>query len=190
MVKRKQYLRRGLLLLAPVVCMGLVSAEAAIAAPNKAAQCDRLVTAANKMAPIAERFLQESQNFEKAANAAGDNGDLSAFQKAASKSAGIFNQLVTQLDRVTTEIRGVSLQDQSLINFKNEYVTIATSINSAFKDTIGALTTISKAQNSPAGLEVIQKASESLDRVANRMDGVAQKEDKLVDNFNRYCGAQ
>lgn len=181
---------RSLLVLAPIICLGLGGMETAIAAPNKTAQCDRLVTVANKMLPIAERFLRESQNFEKAADAAGDKGDFSAFQKAANKSAGSFDQLVIQMDRLTNEIRGVSLTDRTLLNFKGEYISIATSINAAFKDAAKALTTISKAQNSPQGIETIQQASDFLDQVANRMDGVAQKEDKLVDNFNRYCGAK
>jgi len=182
--------RRDLLVLVSAVCLGLVNVEIAIATPNKTAQCDRLVNTANKMVPIAEQFLQESQNFEKAANAAGEKGDLSAFQKAANKSAGVFNRLVTQLERVTSEIQGLSLADKTLLSFKNEYINVATSINSAFKDTIAALTTISNAQHSPAGLEVIQKASESLDQVANRMDSVAKSEDKLVDSVNNYCGAK
>ncbi len=182
--------RRDLLVLVSAVCLGLVNVEIAIATPNKTAQCDRLVNTANKMVPIAEQFLQESQNFEKAANAAGEKGDLSAFQKAANKSAGVFNRLVTQLERVTSEIQGLSLADKTLLSFKDEYINVATSINSAFKDTIAALTTISNAQHSPAGLEVIQKASESLDQVANRMDSVAKSEDKLVDSVNNYCGAK
>jgi Rad3-related DNA helicase len=156
---------------------------------NKASQCNKLSTTVNKIRPIAEKIQQEGKNFETAAKAAGAKNDLKAFKSAASTSASSFTGLIGQLDGLITEIKAIDLKDEKLVQLKERYVQNATSINTAFKDTSTALTSISKSDNSPKGLQDLQKAAGNLTQTASKMNSLVQEETKMVSDFNSYCEA-
>jgi uncharacterized coiled-coil DUF342 family protein len=170
-----------------VVLMILASALVGCA-ENKASQCNKLSSTVNKIRPIAEKFQQEGKTFETAAKAAGAKNDLKAFKSAASSSAESFTGLITQLDGLITEIKGVDLKDEKLVGLKQRYVDNATAINTAFKDTSTALTSISKIDESPKGLQALQKAAGNLTETASKMNVLVQEETKMVSDFNEYCG--
>lgn len=155
--------------------------------PSKVSQCNKLSNTVNKIRPIAEQFQQEGKNFEAAAKTAGAKNDLKGFKAAASNSANAFNQLISQLDGLVKEIQGVDLKDETLVGLQTRYVQNATAINTAFKDTSTALTTISKIENSPKGLKELESAGKNLSQTAGKMNTLVQEETRLVSDFNSYC---
>ncbi len=181
MIHFRPFAVRGILLVA-------IAATVAGCTPSKVSQCNKLSSSVNKIRPLAEQFQQEGKNFEAGAKAAGAKNDLKAFKTAAANSANTFSGLTKQLDALVQEIQGIDLKDETLVGLKTRYVANATAINASFKDTSTALTTISKIDNSPKGLQQLQQAASSLSQTAGKMNGLVQEESKLVGDFNNYCG--
>lgn len=155
---------------------------------SKASQCSKLSSAVNKIRPIAGQFQQEGKNFETAAKAAGAKNDLKAFRAAAATSAQGFSGLTGQMDGLIQEIQTLNLKDETLVGLQSRYVENAKAINSAFKETSTALTTISQIDKSPQGLKNLQQAAGTLTQTAGKMNTLVQEEGKMVTEFNAYCG--
>lgn len=154
---------------------------------SKASQCSKLSSAVNKIRPIAGQFQQEGKTFETAAKAAGAKNDLKAFKTAAASSAQGFEGLTGQLDGLIQEIQTLDLKDETLVSLQGRYVENAQAINSAFRETSTALTTISQIDNSPQGLKDLQQAAATLTQTAGKMNTLVQEEGKMVTDFNTYC---
>jgi hypothetical protein len=154
---------------------------------SKASQCGKLSASINKIRPLAEQFQQQGKNFETATKAAGAKNDLRAFKDAAGSSAKGFGDLTGQMDGLIQEIQSLNLQDETLMGLQRRYVENAQAINSTFKATSTALTTISQIDNSPQGLKNLQQAAGTLTQAAGKMNTLVQQEGKMVTEFNSYC---
>lgn len=157
---------------------------------SKSSQCSQLSSSINKIRPIAEQFQQQGKTFETAAQAAGAKNDLRAFKDAAGNSAKAFSDLTGQMDGLIQEIQGLDLQDETLIGIQRRYVDNAQAVNTTFKETSTALTTISQIDNSPTGLKNLQQAAGILTQTASKMSTLVQEEGKMVTEFNAYCEAK
>jgi hypothetical protein len=167
--------------------MALAIALSLSACNSKSSQCSNLSSSINKIRPIAEQFQQQGKNFETAAKAAGAKNDLKAFKDAASSSAKGFGDLTGQMDGLIQEIQSLDLKDETLSGLQRRYVENAQAINSAFKETSTALTSISQIDNSPQGIKNLQQAAGTLTQTAEKMNTLVQEEGKMVTEFNAYC---
>ncbi len=169
------------------VALPLAIATVLAGCSTKASECRKLSQAVNEIRPIAEQIQQEGKKFETSAKAAGAKNDLKAFKTAAADSAKAFDGLINQLNGLIGKIQGISLKDETLVGIKDRYVQNATAINESFKSTSQALTTISKIESSPKGLQELQQAANSLTQTASKMNTLVQEESKMVTEFNTYC---
>lgn len=169
-------------LLLPVAIAALLAS-----CSTKASECRKLSQSVNEIRPIADQIQQEGKKFEAAAKDAGVKNDLPAFKTAAADSAKAFDGLIGQLSGLISKIQDTSLKDETLVGIKDRYVQNATAINQSFQATSQALTTISKIESSPKGLQELKQAANSLTQTATKMNTLVQEESKLITEFSTYC---
>lgn len=166
---------------------GAIASTVLSCTPSKVSQCNQLSDSVNQMRPLAEQFQQENQNFDAAAKAAGARNDFNGVKAAAANAATAFGGISNKLDTLIQNIQTMNLQDEQLVSLKNRYVQNATAINNSFKEITNALTTVSKLENSPKGLQDLTTAGRTLTATAQKMSGLIQAETQLVADFNQYC---
>jgi phosphoenolpyruvate-protein kinase (PTS system EI component) len=166
----------------------LCSGTLAACTNSKAAQCNTLSTAVNKVRPISEQVQQEGKSFTTQATQA--RNDLKAYKTAAAVSANSFNAAVGQFNTVIQDIQAVNLSDETLNGLKQRYVQNATAISTALKETSAALEIISRVDSTPKGLKDSQQAVGQLAKVSTQMKTLTQEESRIVADFNAYCSAK
>ena len=171
-----------------ILLVGAIAAGLTACGPSKVDQCNSLSTPINKVKPTVEKFAQGGKNFEKEVQEAGQKKDLPKIQSLMKEYADGTRNLGKELDGLSKEIGGVSLKDETLIGFKDQYVKTLTGFNQEIGNLTTTLETMGKAKlDSPEGLAEFEKAGKSLDGSDVKVNALVTQESDTVSKFNTYC---
>jgi small-conductance mechanosensitive channel len=178
--------RHFLILLVTAIAGGLVACG-----PSKVDQCNGLSKAVNNVKPIADKFTQSSQAFEKESQTALSTKNFAQFQASLKKYSSGSKSLNQELDGAIKNVDAVDLKDETLVGLKKQYVQASNGLNQGIADLTKSLDKMSQAKlDSPDGVNILQQAGKELDATSNKMSGLVKQENETVSKFNKYCAGK
>ncbi|MBW4488083.1 MAG: hypothetical protein KME12_09860 [Trichocoleus desertorum ATA4-8-CV12] len=132
---------------------------------SKVVQCNKLIDVINKGQSLAS---------------SGINGNDPA----------AMNQLATNLDGLSKEIKGVQVQDAKLQEFQTNFARIYQTLAQSSREIANAVASLRQTQPTGAGAaqaKEIQAKAQSATQIALK---TAQEESRFVSDLNGYCEAQ
>jgi hypothetical protein len=128
---------------------------------SKVSQCQRLVLAVNEGSALVDK------------------------NKGSQVSTSL--QLAKDLEKVTKDIKELSLKDPQLQDFQSAFVKYFDSLSQNISKAGRALGSAKTAEASPTGRLAIQKARGEIDSSLTAATKSAKESDALIKNMNEYC---
>lgn len=132
---------------------------------SKVVQCNKLIDVINKGQALAS---------------AGINGNDPA----------AMNQLATNLDGLSQEIKGVQVRDTKLQEFQNNFARIYQTLAQSSREIANAVGSLRQTPTTGAGATQAQQAQAKAQSATQTALRAAQEESKSVNDLNGYCKAQ
>jgi parvulin-like peptidyl-prolyl isomerase len=160
--------------------------SSAIAAPSnpasKAAQCDTLLAVVNQGEALSQKFDAASAQMDQKGKGV---TTIEGFRNMTQEMAGQFTALTADLEQYTQKVRTVQVEDKTLIGLRDRSVQNYQDLAIALKDMTRSLQQLSSPQTSS---EMISPIVEEMDGQSKQMDVLTLKEEKITQEFNKYCG--
>lgn len=153
---------------------------------SKIAQCNELADVVNQTQGFMQDFETEIQSFSESAAQVKDLDDI---KLAASQYTSAVDKVVTNLNGLVGDLQTTSLQDDTLVEFRNSYVGVVQGFSSALDDARQAMELVVTAESEadlPAKIEESQQ--QTMGAVA-AIENLSQTESQLINEVNTYCGA-
>jgi hypothetical protein len=154
--------------------------------PSKVAQCNELAEVVNQTQGFMTDFEAEIQTFSENASTVKNLDDI---KSAASQYTTAVDKVVTNLDTLSQDLQSTSLKDETLIQFRDEYVQVVNGFSTALTDAREAMNlvvTVESEDDLPARIEESQQ--KTMAAVAS-IEELSTTEAQLINNVNGYCGA-
>ncbi len=154
--------------------------------PSKVAQCNQLAEVVNQTQGFMQEFETEIQTFSENASQVKNLDDI---KSAASQYTTAVDKVVTNLDGLVGDLQDTSLQDETLVQFRDSYVGVVQGFSSALQEARQAMdlvVTVDSEANLPARIEESQQ--QTMTAVAS-IEELSQTEAQLISEVNAYCGA-
>jgi hypothetical protein len=154
--------------------------------PSKVAQCNQLAEVVNQTQGFMTDFETEIQAFSENASTVKNLDDI---KSAASQYTTAVDKVVTNLDSLSGDLQSTSLQDETLMQFRDDYVQVVEGFSSALADAREAMNlvvTVESEDELPARIEESQQ--QTMAAVAS-IEELSTTESQLISNVNSYCGA-
>ncbi len=132
---------------------------------SKVVQCNKLIGVINKGQAIAS---------------AGINGN----------DPTAMNQLATNLEGLSQETKGVSIQDAQLKDFQTRFAQVYQTLAQASRSIANAMTTVKQTPTTGPNAAKIKQAQADAQSATQNALKAAQDENKLVTDLNSYCRAE
>lgn len=154
--------------------------------PSKVAQCNQLAEVVNQTQGFMQEFETEIQTFSENASQVKNLDDI---KSAASQYTTAVDKVVTNLDGLVGDLQSTSLQDETLVQFRDSYVGVVQGFSSALQEARQAMdlvVTVDSEADLPARIEESQQ--QTMTAVAS-IEELSQTEAQLISEVNAYCGA-
>lgn len=154
--------------------------------PSKVSQCNQLAEVVNQTQGFMQEFETEIQSFSQNAAQVQSLDDIKA---AASQYTAAVDKVVLNLDGLVGDLQGTDLTDETLMQFRNDYVGVVQGFSSALQEASGAMdlvVSVGSEAELPASIEESQK--QTMEAV-NAIENLSQQESQLISQVNSYCGA-
>ncbi len=154
--------------------------------PSKVAQCNQLAEVVNQTQGFMQEFETEIQAFSENASQVKDLEDI---KSAASQYTTAVDKVVTNLDNLVVDLETTTLQDETLVQFRDSYIGVVQGFSSALEEARQAMdlvVTVDSEANLPARIEESQQ--QTMTAVAS-IEELSQTEAQLISEVNAYCGA-
>lgn len=154
--------------------------------PSKVSQCNQLAEVVNQTQGFMQEFETEIQSFSQNAAQVQSLDDIKA---AASQYTTAVDKVVLNLDGLVGDLQGTDLNDETLMQFRNDYVGVVQGFSSALQEASGAMdlvVSVGSEAELPASIEESQK--QTMEAV-NAIEDLSQQESQLISQVNGYCGA-
>jgi len=154
--------------------------------PSKVAQCNELADVVNRTQGFMQDFEAEIQTFSQNASQVRNLDDIKA---AAGQYTGAVETVVTNLDGLVVDLQGTELQDDTLVQFRDAYVTVVQGFSTSLGEARQAMELVVAVESEaelPAAIEDSQ--NKTLEAVSS-IESLSQQESQLINEVNTYCGA-
>lgn len=154
--------------------------------PSKVAQCNQLAEVVNQTQGFMQEFETEIQTFSENASQVKNLDDI---KSAASQYTTAVDKVVTNLDGLVGDLQTTSLQDETLVQFRDSYIGVVQGFSTALQDARQAMdlvVTVDSEADLPARIEESQQ--QTMTAVAS-IEELSQTEAELISEVNAYCGA-
>lgn len=153
---------------------------------SKVSQCNSLAAVVNETQNFMPEFDADIQTFsEKAAEVK----NLEDIKAAASQYTAAVDKVVGNLDSLVQDMEALSLKDETLIQFRTDYIEVVQGFSQALAEASEAMdlvVSIASEEDLPATVEASQKQTVE---AASAIEELSQKEAELITAVNTYCGA-
>jgi hypothetical protein len=154
--------------------------------PSKVAQCNQLAEVVNQTQGFMQEFETEIQTFSENASQVKNLEDI---KSAASQYTSAVDKVVTNLDGLVGDLETTSLNDETLVQFRDSYVGVVQGFSTALQDARQAMdlvVTVDSEADLPGRIEESQQ--QTMTAVAS-IEELSQTEAQLIGEVNAYCGA-
>jgi ABC-type transporter Mla subunit MlaD len=154
--------------------------------PSKVAQCNQLAEVVNQTQGFMQEFETEIQTFSENASQVKNLDDI---KSAASQYTTAVDKVVTNLNSLVGDLENTTLQDETLVQFRDSYIGVVQGFSTALEDAREAMdlvVTVDSEADLPARIEDSQQ--QTMTAVAS-IEELSQTEAQLISEVNAYCGA-
>ncbi|XGB43523.1 MAG: hypothetical protein LVS60_07270 [Nodosilinea sp. LVE1205-7] len=167
-----------------LACMVVISL--ASCGSSKVVQCNNLATVVNQTQGFMKDFETEIQTFSQNA---GQVKNLSDIKAAASQYTTAVDKVVTNLDKLTADLEGTSLNDARLKEFRVNYVEVVKGFKSSLQEARQAMDLVVTVQSEAELPAKIEESQQQTVKAVKSIENLSQQEAKLISEVNTYCGA-
>jgi ABC-type transporter Mla subunit MlaD len=153
---------------------------------SKVSQCNDLAAVVNQTQTFMPEFETDIQAFSESAAQVKNLDDIKA---AASQYTAAVDKVVTNLNTLVSDLEAVSLQDETLAAFRDEYIGVVQGFSTALEEASQAMdmvVTVASEDDLPATIEASQ--TQTVEAVS-AIETLSQQEAQLISDVNTYCGA-
>lgn len=154
--------------------------------PSKVAQCNQLAEVVNQTQGFMQEFETEIQTFSENASQVKNLDDI---KSAASQYTTAVDKVVTNLDGLVGDLQTTTLQDDTLVQFRDSYVGVVQGFSQALQEARTAMdlvVTVDSEADLPARIEESQQQTMT---AVTSIEELSQTEAQLISEVNAYCGA-
>jgi hypothetical protein len=153
---------------------------------SKVSQCNDLAAVVNQTQTFMPEFETDIQAFSESAAQVKNLDDIKA---AASQYTAAVDKVVTNLNTLVSDLEAVSLQDETLVAFRDEYIGVVQGFSTALEEASQAMdmvVTVASEDDLPATIEASQQQTVE---AVSAIETLSQQEAQLITDVNTYCGA-
>jgi len=165
---------------------GLVALVIAGCGESKVSQCNRLADVVNQTQGFMQDFEAEIQSFSQ--NASQVDG-LDDIKSAASQYTTAVDEVVTDLEGLVSDLEATELSDETLIQFRDDYIEVVQGFSSALQqasDAMELVVTVESEENLPTKIEESQQQTMA---AVSSIEDLSTSESQIINQVNEYCGA-
>jgi len=172
---------------------GLVSVGAAIAlliascGESKVSQCNRLAEVVNKAQGFMPEFESSIQAFSTSAAQVRSLDDIKA---AADQYVSAVNNVVSDLDSLSTELQETELTDEQLIAYRDRYIEMVEGFSDALTEASSAMSIVQEVQAEADLPAKIEQSQQQTVQAVERIRELSVEESSIINEVNTYCGAE
>jgi len=153
---------------------------------SKVSQCNRLAEVVNQTQTFMQEFETEIQNFSTSAASVQNLEDITT---AASQYTEAVGTVVTQLDSLATDLEGTELADESLNQFRDQYIEVVKGFNTSLQAAKTAMESVKDAQSEAELPALLQQSQTDTLEAVESIEQLSTQESEVIDGVNTYCGA-
>jgi ABC-type transporter Mla subunit MlaD len=153
---------------------------------SKVSQCNDLAAVVNQTQAFMPEFETDIQAFSESAAQVKNLDDIKA---AASQYTAAVDKVVTNLDTLVQDLGAISLKDETLIQFRDDYIGVVQGFSTALDEASQAMNlvvTVASEDDLTATIEASQLQTVS---AVEAIENLSQTEATLITDVNTYCGA-
>ncbi|MFH7242794.1 MAG: hypothetical protein ACHWZW_08075 [Spirulina sp.] len=153
---------------------------------SKVSQCNDLAVVVNQTQTFMPEFETDIQAFSESAAQVKNLDDIKA---AASQYTAAVDKVVTNLNTLVSDLEAVSLKDETLVAFRDEYIGVVQGFGTALEEASQAMNmvvTVASEDDLPATIEASQQQTVE---AVSAIENLSQTEAQLITDVNAYCGA-
>lgn len=154
--------------------------------PSKVSQCNQLAEVVNQTQGFMQEFETEIQGFSQNA---GQVKNLEDIKAAASQYTTAVDKVVENLKGLETDLQATELKDETLIQFRDEYIGVVQGFGQALQQASSAMdlvVNVGSEADLPGKIEESQKKTME---AVSAIEQLSQTESRLISDVNTYCGA-
>ena len=163
------------------IAVGLVSCG-----ETKVAQCNRLAEMVNQTESFMSEFETEIQSFSQDITNVESLDDI---KSATGEYTAAVKKVVDNWDNLASELEATELKDETLVQFRDEYVTIIRGYSSALTEASGAIGSIVNVQSEEELPTQIEQSQAQVTTAVEKIQQLSQQESQIIQEVNEYCGA-
>lgn len=154
--------------------------------PSKVSQCNQLADVVNQTQGFMQDFETEIQSFSQNASQVNSLDDI---KSAADQYTQAVNKVVTNLDGMVTDLEETELKDETLIQFRDEYVEVVQGFSDALGDASGAMELVVSVKSEADLPGRIEESQQKTMSAVSAIESLSETEAQLISDVNSYCGA-
>ncbi|MGP1382899.1 MAG: hypothetical protein ACTS2F_05020 [Thainema sp.] len=178
---RSRFYRSSSLIATGAIAVGLVSCG-----ESKVAQCNRLAEMVNQTESFMGEFETEIQSFSQDITNVESLDDIKA---ATGEYTAAVEKVVTNWDTLASELETTELEDEILVQFRDDYITIIRGYSSALTEASTAIGSIVNVQSEEELPDQIEQSQTQVTTAVGKIQQLSQQESQSIQEVNEYCGA-
>jgi ABC-type transporter Mla subunit MlaD len=153
---------------------------------SKVAQCNQLAEVVNQTQGFMKEFETEIQTFSESAAQVKNLDDI---KLAASQYTTAVDKVVTNLNGLVTDLQTTTLRDDTLSQFRDDYVGVVEGFSGALTDAREAMDLVVQVQSEAELPAKIEESQQQTMTAVAAIEELSQTESQLINDVNGYCGA-
>ena len=161
--------------------------ELAQEANELAQECNQLAEAVNQNAQIMMAFEAEINDFAQNASAA---ETLEEIKSAAKQYVDAVGDVTDGLNGLATDLDELSLNDEQLSTYRDQYVVVVSGFNEALSSVAAAMTGVAELESEEQLPERIGTVQTETETAVAQIDELSAQESTIVTGVNEHCGIE
>ena len=148
-------------------------------------ECSQLAAAVNQNAEVMANFETEIDDFAQNAAQAETLNDI---KSAAKQYVDAVDNVTKSLDDLAGELDTLTLTDEQLASYRDEYVVVVTGLNDALASIATAMTGVAETESEAQLPEQIGILEDETLVAVQQINELASQESDIVGDVNAHCG--
>ncbi|MEM6423805.1 MAG: hypothetical protein AAGF66_04155 [Cyanobacteria bacterium P01_H01_bin.119] len=153
---------------------------------SKVSQCNRLADVVNQTQGFMQEFEAEIQSFS---NNAASVESLDDIKSAATQYTTAVDKVVANLDGLADTLGTTELADETLVQFRDEYIEVVNGFSTALQDASSAMDLVVNVESEAELPARIEESQQQTIAAVSQIENLSQTESTVIDEVNSYCGA-
>lgn len=153
---------------------------------SKVAQCNQLADVVNQTQGFMQEFETEIQSFSESAAQVKNLDDI---KSAASQYTTAVDKVVTNLDGLVGDLQSTTLNDETLNQFRVDYITVVQGFSTALQEARQAMDLVVTVESEAELPAKIEESQQQTMVAVTSIENLSQTESQLISQVNDYCGA-